>query len=232
MNHSFLRRHLGIRGPFRALPLLVGWTLVSSVGCTRQLTIEVDRFVNNAPHLADNRPADKCTGYPLHVDIVCVYPADLDNEHNDQLGPDSEITSDIWFENRPQAGDSADDEAGTHFRIPSKQIYVFTDDTKVYGKKLGAAILGSYYKRNGKYTASFEFGGDLHSRRSTIFVFPKFIRPSGGVLPVKPAVFHPQGAYTEELKVRIGVDHDRGDNYGQYIDVKSQRKMHGRNGDS
>ena len=76
-------------------------------------------------------------------------------------------------------------------------------------------------------------GGDLHNTdKGVIYVFPKFIGPDKQVLPVQPAVFDPPGAYAKELFIKIGVDQSDYDKeskcYGQYIENKTKRELHGK----
>jgi hypothetical protein len=212
-------------------PLLVlaaGCGLVGLVGCGRSLTINQDPYINTACHA--NRPADKRTGEPLELTVVCVYPRDLAKAGNELLKPDSKVTSKDWYERRPV---SAPGEAG-HFDLPKSQIFLFTDDSKAYGQQIGTLLRGA--KQDGdkaitKTGIKFDGGvggGQFHDSNSVIYVFGKFTDKNGNVLPVPPAKFHPPGAYTEKLEVKIGVDPDRPLEAAQYIKVTSERKMHGK----
>ena len=177
----------GLSWPRIVRLFVLGAVLTGASGCARVLTITQEDYINTAMHIG--RPKEQRTGQPLELSIVCVHAADLQKEANDLLSPESEITSKIWYENRPEHGDKMDDEA--------------------------YAVV-----------VRFNFAGGLHSDTSVIYVFPKFIGPKGEVLPVRPAVFHPPGAYTNELSCKIGVDESRED-YGQYIENTTPRKMHG-----
>jgi hypothetical protein len=185
-----------------------------SVGCAaRTLTITQDDRINNAMHL--HRPPAQRTGEPLEVSIVCVYPKDLERAGNEGLRHGSGITSKDWYDNRPlRAGVD-----GAHFSLPSDQIHLLTNEAQAYGKKRGPALQGAIVDGTSeKKVAGIKFSWtQLHRRDSVIFVFPKFIGPDGEVLPVKPAVFNPPGAYGRNLRVKIGVEESRG-RHGQYIE--------------
>lgn len=190
--------------------VLLGSVGLVSAGCgARALSIEQDRYVNNAMH--HYRAEEKRTGEPLEVSIVCVHPKDLERDENASLKPGSGITCRTWYENRPKPG-------GGGFMIPPEQIYLLTNATSYYGKKKGPALNGA--TKDGRVeipVRGIRFRGTkLHSRNSVIYVFPKFIGQDGKVLPVKPAEFSPPGRYTSRLSVKIGVDKNRGVQ-GQYI---------------
>ena len=199
--------------------------LVGANGCARELTIIQEGYVNNAMHI--NRPEGSRTGDPLELTIVCVHPKDLDHEANDRLAPGAGITSDVWYRDRPLPGDRKDTpDRGTRFWLPKSQVFVMTYDNTYYGKRIGEPLRGAATDKTDKVKKSFGFGPGLHDEKSVIYVFPKFIDRKGNVLPVPPAKFHPPGAYTEKLSVKIGVDDSR-PQYGQYIDNTTPRKMHG-----
>jgi hypothetical protein len=199
-------------------------TLFSSTGCGRTLMIRQDKYINTAPQA--NRPAAQQTGEPLELAIVCVYPADLDKDCNKLLAPDSKITAKDWYERRPQIGSSD----ASRFDLPSKQVFVMTDDKNVYGTRIGSKLRGADHdgdvvKKTGIHFDGGVGGGRFFDSKSVIYVFPKFIGKDGGVLPVPPAKFHPPGAYTEQLEIKIGVEPNTPLESAQYIKVLSERKL-------
>lgn len=203
--------------------------LVLSSGCARNLTIVQDDYVNNA--MQKNLDASARVGQTLEVAVVCVYPKDLVDGPNMVLDPDGEMTSRDWFEKAPLVGDTQDKaKAEGRFWLPGDQIFVLTDKSagEVYGKKIFAALRGA--KKDGQ---KLEINGvqynlfALHDDKAVIYVFPKFVGEGGGVLPVKPAKFHPPGAYKAGISVHIGVDPGR-PNDGQYIEVNVKRELHGK----
>jgi len=216
-----LRRLAAPRGATRGL---VGGLLVLATlaGCGRTLTIRQDHYINTGGQA--NRPADKRTGEPLEVDVVCVYPKDLDKAVNEPLRPESRITCKDWYERRPVA---TGEEKG-RFDLRRDQIFLLTNDDKAYGKHFGNALRGAALDGEAPIRKTgINFGAGLHDSRSVIYVFPKFIGKDGGVLPVPPAKFHPPGAYVADLEIKIGVDPDRSLEEAQYVKVLSERKMHG-----
>jgi hypothetical protein len=224
-------------GELRIRPLVVGFQplvlavsvlcgLLVLTGCGRALTVHQDPYINTACHA--NRPPDKRTGEPLELDIVCVYPHDLDKPENDLLKPTSKITSKDWFERRPQ---TPNPEAG-RFTLPKKQIFLFTGDSKAFGQKIGEYLRGAKQdgekpvKKSGIMFDGGWGGAQFHDERSVIYIFGRFTDKDGNVLPVPPAKFHPPGAYTEQLEIKIGVDPNRPLEAAQYIEVLSPRKLH------
>jgi hypothetical protein len=197
-------------------------------GCGRALTIHQDPYVNTACHA--NRPPDKRTGEPLELTVVCVYPRDLDKPENELLKPTSKISSKDWYEHRPQ-GPAA--EAG-RFVLPKNQVFLLTGDSKAYGQKIGEFLRGAKQdgekavQKTGIWFDGGWGGAQYHDERSVIYVFGRFTDKDGNVLPVPPAKFHPPGAYTEKLEIKIGVDPNRPLEAAQYIQVLSQRKLHGK----
>ncbi len=222
---------------------LLGWLAAglagtASTGCGRVLTIEKDDYINNAMH--KDRPVDSRRGDPMEVTIVCVTPKDLTKELqvNDALSPKAEtaITADVWYDRRPKFEDQGKkvEDCEGRFRLPKDQVFVLTDESNAkayFGKKVGGLLRGAKIDGKKSMTVSFPFSGPLHDDRSVIYVFPKFISPEGKVLPVKPAKFDPPGAYTHKLFIKIGVDQgkfgDKSQHYGQYIENKTERKLHG-----
>jgi hypothetical protein len=216
------RRRIGGRGILLAAGFYA-WT--GAGGCARVLTITQSDHVNTAIHI--NRPAPDRTGEPLEIDIVSVRAKDLKHEANGRLAPGSGITSEEWFRNRPIPGDKADmQNRGTRFWLPKSQILLMTYDKEYYGQRIGDPLRGAAIDKAKDIRKTFDFPGDLHDEKSVIYVFGKFIDSKGGVLPVPAAEFHPPGAYTRDLFVRIGVDENRA-HYGQYVDNVTQRKLHG-----
>lgn len=201
-----------------------GVILLTAPGCGRVLTITQEDYINTAMHWG--RPKEQRTGEPLEVNIVCVTAGDLKKDGNGLLSPDAGITSKIWYENRPDKSHK-DDEGYSGLQLPRGQIFLLTDDKGCYGKRVGGRLRGAVVDNRDKVVMRFNFPGGLHSRKSVIYVFPKFIDADGRVLPVEPAKFYPPGAYTRELSCKIGVDEDR-EYYGQYIRITTQRKLHGR----
>lgn len=204
----------------RTLPLLL---LVGLAGCARSLTINQDPYINTASQA--NRPADKRTGEPLELAVVCVYPADLKKAGNELLRPDSKITAKDWYEKRPELGVQT---AGGRFDLPANQVFVLTNDDKVYGRHIGTALRGGKFDgdqpiKKGGIAVNW---GAVHDEQTVIYVFPKFIGRDGGVLSVPPAKFHPPGAYDANLEIKIGVRADRPLDEGQYVEVVSPRKLY------
>jgi hypothetical protein len=199
-----------------------GLAMVAASGCARQLTITQDDYVNNAMQI-DRERRDR-TGEPLELDVVCVYPKDLNHQRNDRLKPNSGITSAEWFKRRPVPGDRPDMEtANDRFRLPPQQIFLLTNERETYGRRIGACLRGA--RQDGKTITKkgIEFSAAaLHDGRSVIYVFGKFTDKQGQVLAVPPAMFHPPGAYTDRLAIRIGV-REGGPNYGQYIEIDSEK---------
>lgn len=200
--------------------------LLPFTGCGRQMTITQDPHINTAMHI--NRPPAQRTGEPLEVNIVCVYPSDLEKPENAQLSPDLGITSDVWYARRPTMGGT---EPGK-FDLPPEQLYLFTDASDYYGKKVGPRLKGAV--EDGKAEIKVKGGikfrtvggwgakGGLHSKKSVIYVFPRFVDARGQVLPEKPARWNPPGAYPRHLTCKIGV-RDPDGRAEQYIENTTPR---------
>lgn len=218
--HRYRCAHLPLAG------LLVLWM---GTGCARTITFTVHEHINTAIH-RDRDPKDR-TGEPLEVNIVCVYPSDLDKTENAPLMPDANITSEAWYRFRPVPGHTG---GGGRFSIPAKQIYVLSDDQTVFGVRKGKALRG--YAETGKKkikVTGIEFKGSgrgtsLFNKRAVLYVFPKFIGPTGEVLPVLPARFDPPGHFRRDLYVEIGVKDPAG-RAEQFIKNTTVRKA-GRSG--
>ncbi len=193
--------------------------LVTLAGCGgRNVTIQQDHFINTAMQI--DRAAEQQTGEPLELAVVCVYPKDLDKPANDLLRPDLRITCKDWYERRPVVTG----EARGCFELPREQIYVLSNDDLVFGRHIGQALRGAAFDGEApirKGPLKFRWG-DLHNDRAVIYVFGKFGRKDGTVLPVPPAKFHPPGAYSADLVIRIGVDRDRPLEEAQYIRAKAR----------
>jgi len=200
--------------------MLAPW---SGLGCQRVLTIHQDDRVNNAMYMYRENP-EEWEGDPLHVDIVCVTASDLKDDRNARLAPDSTITCKEWYERRPMGND----ENANTFQLPSKHIFMLSDDDAMPGKTLRSSLRGALDDGKKPVKVSFPFPGNIHDRRSVIFVFPKFT-DRNGVLPVPPVRFDPPGAFKAGLEVKIGVldDPKSKRHMGQYIKRLSERKLYG-----
>jgi hypothetical protein len=198
-------------------------------GCSRELTITQGPYINTAGDILRGRSPEDQTGKPLEINIVCVYESDLKKPANDRLKPGSGITSREWYEARPQPGDNVDtEEAHPRFRLPDDQVYLLTNDRTYYGKRIGAAMRGSKIDGFEKLVKEFDYSTwSVHDDNAVIYLFARFSDDKDLVLPVPPATFNPPGAYKEDLFVHIGVDPAR-NNHGQYIENKTDRKMHGK----
>lgn len=206
---------------FTSLILAGVMGLVATAGCTRTMLITQDPYVNTAMHL-ERIPKDR-TGDPLEVNIVCIYPRDLEKPANHELRPDSGITSALWYKKRPALGG---DEPGK-FDLPPDQIYLFTDAPDSYGKKVGPRLKGA--KADGKSVIKVKggiaFSGPLHNRRSVIYVFARFLDGEAKVLRVAPAKWDPPGDFREDLTLTIGVRDPQG-RAEQYIENTTKRHYH------
>lgn len=218
-------RIVALRSRRAGTPGLLGGLLIltTATGCARALTIRQDAYINTAPHA--NRPPDKRTGEPLEVTIAVLYPADLKKPGNELLRADSKITCRDWYQRRPMG---TAQEGSQRFDLPKNQIFVLTNDDKVYGRHLGPALRGAVLdgdKPVHKANIAIDWGM-VHNRETVIYVFPKFIGRDGQVLPVRPAKFAPPGAYTADLEVRIGVHPSQDLDEAQFIEVLSPRKLY------
>ncbi len=207
----------------------LGLALTVMAGCSRELTITQDDYINTAMHAG--RPKASRTGEPLEVTIVCVSAHDLKNDANERLAPGSGITCDAWYNNRPKPGDKVDsEESHSRFRLPKGHVLLLTNRKDFYGRKIGSWLQGAVTDKKETVAVRFPAPAGLHDDDSVIYIFPRFVDSSGEYLAVPPAVFHPPGAFTHELFVKIGVDESRA-HYGQYIDNVTDRKLHGRGKD-
>ena len=227
LDSAVMRRERIVNGRILLVAAVCAW---AAGGCARVLTIAQGDYVNTAIHI--NRPVGSRTGEPLEINLVSVRAKDLKHEANGRLAPASGITSEEWFRNRPIPGDKADmQNRGTRFWLPKSQILLMTYDKEYYGQRIGDPLRGAATDKAKEIRKTFDFPGGLHDEQSVIYVFGKFIDSKGQVLPVPPAVFHPPGAYTRDLSVRVGVDENRA-HFGQYIDNVTQRKLHGKGKDT
>ena len=232
-----VRRVCGLRRTGGFLVIGAALTAATVTGCgKRVLTIEQEGYVNTAVHR--DRSAENRTGEPLEVNVVCVYPGDLKGRFegiNDALAADSGITSDVWYENRPQPGDSKPkNEEGVgeregRFWLPKNHVFIMTDETnakKFYGTRIGPDLRGAHNDGEKPRVVEFAFDG-LFASDSVIYIFPKFIGPNGEVLPVHPVRFNPPGDYRRHLFVKVGVYPDKythvDENYGQYIEIDHEK---------
>ena len=114
--------------------VVVGLVVLSG-GCrARTLRIIQEERINTAMH--QDRPQNKQTGNPLEVNIVCVFPSDLEKPENARLHPNEGITAKEWYEFRP-TGAPPD---GRHFNLPCNQIYMLTNEESLCGKVKGPGI--------------------------------------------------------------------------------------------
>ena len=206
---------------------VAGFAALGATGCaSRTILITQDDHINTGVHTG--RPAEQRTGDPLEVTVVCVYPEDLERDENKGLEPGTGITCKGWYDNQPVRGGGE----GSYFKLPQEQIYLRTNATQVYGIRKGPALNGAIEdgRAQMKITGIRFRPTKLYSKKSVIYVFPKFIGPEGDVLPVRAAEFNPPGAYSSKLSVKIGVDQGR-DNYGQYIENATKRLWGSRKGE-
>lgn len=203
-------------------------------GCAaRRITFEQDEHINTAVHCG--RDPQARTGEPLELAIVCVYPKDLDIEANHGLRREAGVTSQEWFEKRPQPGDSPDlPEGHPRFRLPASRIYLLTNAesaSQYYGTRIGPALNGAKIDGQSKVVqANIEFDSwSLHDKRAVIYVFALFKDRNGHVLRTAPAMFDPPGAYERDIALKIGVNKEEecsGATLGQYIRNITVRKAH------
>ncbi len=192
-----------------ALPVVL---TVPLVGCqSRTLVITQADRINTAMQLG--RALENQTGEPLELTVVCVKPEDLEKQENSRLSPDSLITSKEWYEFRPEGGVPT----GGRFDIPDSQIYVLTNKNRICGQVRGPALRGAIEDGTAeRFIKGISFGRKSYSKKSAIYVFPKFIDRNGAVLPVPPVRFSPPAAYSSTLRVEIGVE-PGGPHDGQYL---------------
>ena len=202
---------------------IIGLLIGIVAGCSdRVITISQHERINTAMHR--HRAREMQTGDPLELTIVCVYPEDLKKSENDRLKPGSGLTAVDWYQHRPTG--VGGQQAG-RFWIPSSQIYLLTNEKGLVGRVKGPALGGA--TEDGwteKKFGGIAFSKALHDKNSVIYVFPKFIGPTGEVLPVRPVMFHRPGAYRRNLFIEIGV-RDGGENLGQFIIHSTKRRLHG-----
>ena len=187
-------------------------------GCSQQLTFRQADYINTAMHWG--RAPSQRTGEPLEINIVQVRAKDLKIAPNDRLKSDRNITSDVWFANRPILGDDLEKaEAGGRFWLPKSQILVMTYDTGYYGTRIGDPLRGAATDKKKEIKTSVKTAGMFSGATSAIYVFAKFVDERGNVLPVAPARIRSPGAGDHGIIIEIGVDESRG-NFGQYIEVR------------
>lgn len=203
-----------------AWPMLAGLIgLLVTGGCGRTMTITQDRFINTMMHVG--RSANDRTGNPLEVNIVYVYPPDLEKPANQLLHPDSGITSDVWFKMRPR-GSSGEE---GRFDLPPEQIYLYTDETDPYGKKVGPRLKGAEVDGRSEIevTGDIAFRGPPRDQQSVIYVFPRFLDEKANVLKTLPAKWDPPGDFGESITLRIGVREPAG-RAEQFIENTTRRQ--------
>ncbi|MCH7704647.1 MAG: hypothetical protein IIB61_06015 [Planctomycetes bacterium] len=200
------------RGRRISMFLAVSAFLAPSLGCARVLTISQDDIINNA---------SERDGEWLHVDIVCVYPEDLENPQNQALDPDgTPITAKVWAQRRPTGVPGEG-----RFELPKKQVYYLSHKKDLYGTWRGRGLSGA--KLDGTETiriSGIEFDSSKwHKTGSVIYVFPMFAGRDGSVLPTQPVVFNPPGDFHRDLYVKIGTGSGH---ENQFIKITTKRKLH------
>ncbi len=187
-------------------------------GCAQHVTFRQADYINTAMHWG--RAPSQRTGEPLEINIVRVRSKDLKIATNDRLRPDRNISSDVWFANRPILGDDLEKaETGGRFWLPKSQILVMTYDPEYYGTRIGDPLRGAATDKKKEIKTSVSASGMFSNVTSAIYVFAKFVDENGNVLPIAPARLRSPGRGDRELIVEIGVDESRGD-FGQYIEVR------------
>jgi len=168
-------------------------------GCSsRTLVIHKDRIINTANPLDSKKaPADR-SGETLKVTVVSLAEEDIaKGGANQKLAPAT-------------------------FSMTSREFYEQEGSFTVSKKEF--EVKGAKHDGKDTVTERIEFPGKLFKGTSVIYVFAKFKGPHGEVLPVKPVVYHPPGAFTSTLRVHIGAnDSLDGDTCGQYIENESKR---------
>lgn len=213
MNETGERR-LGLDGVGRSgLMLLFLGVVVAGTGCQRTLRIYQDDYINTAP-VAD-RPRDAQTSVPLQLDLVVVYPDDLENPVNERLRPGAGITAKDWYERRPGSGKEH------AFELPKEQVHVIGSDRE-WGRNLAPAIRGRVLDRSDPIVIKdlkikWSHAGD---HDSVLYIFPRFIDERGGVLPVPPVEVSPPNKHGSDLAIKVGVRPDvRQPEMAQYIEI-------------
>jgi len=188
----------------------LSWVSLLLLGCTaREITIERDPVINTR---------SSAEGVPLSVDIVSVYPSDLEGPNRDlnkELDPTAGqiITSDVWFKRKPtrESMNVAEGDP-TRFRIPREQIFSYTDldPGEAYGNYRGGQIRGSKFPPPKIVVSGIPVAGwggrRVHDSRSVIYVFGRFTDENGNVMKTEPAMFWSVGDFERKLAVRIKDD--------------------------
>jgi hypothetical protein len=186
-------------------------------GCSQQLTFRQADYINTAMHWG--REPSQRTGQPLEINIVSVRAKDLKLAVNDRLKPERQITSDVWFANRPIPGDDQEKaETGGRFYLPKSQVLLMAYGSEYYGTKIGDPLRGAATDKKKEIKMTVPSSGFFGSSTSVIYVFAKFVDEKGEVLPVAPARIQSPGG-TRDRIVEIGVDESRG-HFGQYIEAR------------
>jgi len=188
----------GVRSAARNI-LAVALAAALFSGCaSKELVITQAEYINTAM---------SPSGEPLELAIVYVYPEDLKHPADGALAPDSGITADRWFRDRPLPGDTKDMSGrGSRFWLPEDQILLLNNppvDT-TYGTHVGNRPRGAAYDKSEVVLRRNLAVKGRGKNPSVIFVFAKYIDSRGQVMPKRPAKFHPVGDYGNELRVRIG----------------------------
>ncbi len=177
--------------------------LVGVCGCpARTMMVEVDQYINASP--ANPK------GQPLAVDIVSVFPQDLEGKDskaaNEELKPETPITADVWFAKRPTREAMKQKDNTERFRIKKQQIYSFTKEPagSLYGVRAGGLLVGGAFKPGQKDQIVKGIPIDsIFDSKAVIYVFCKFQDAKGNILPTKPVVFWTVGDFRDQLKVHI-----------------------------
>ena len=202
----------------RAAAMLAGLgSFALGAGCSHQLTFLQEDYINTAIHWG--RAPSQRTGEPLEINVVSVRAKDLKLDVNDRLKPESQITSAVWFANRPIPGDDQEKaEMGRRFYLPKSQILVMTYASEYYGTRIGDPLCGAVADHKKEIKTTVPASGLFGSLNSVTYVFAKFVDEKGKVLPVAPARIRSLGGI-HDLIVEIGVDESRG-NFGQYVEAR------------
>lgn len=183
----------------RGVGLLLGLAAVALSGCaSKELVITQAEYVNTGMGPS---------GEPLELHIVYVHPEDLKHAANGRLAPESGITSDVWFRDKPQPGDTKDMSGrGSRLWLPEDQILLLNNPPAdiSYGTHVGNRARGAAYDKSEMVVRRNLAIKGRGKTPTVVYVFPKYIDSRGQIMPKRPAKFHPVGDYGDELRVRIG----------------------------
>lgn len=209
-------RICGRRLPAR-VGVLAGVCLSLAAGCEKQsMTFSVDKYINTAMQIQQNKAAEARTGEPLDVDIVCVFPKDLSNDSNSLLRPGSGITCDQWYDRRPKSPQAE----GKNFVLPATHIYSLARDNTIYGTWKRGPVQGhgvpNYPEQFTINDLDFPIGW---FSSGVVYVFPRFTNDQGGVLQIPPAVFNPPKNQTK-VAIRWDSKNQSAPTYGQIVSAQ------------